>query len=60
MRLIDADVVEDTLKKCVSNAYKRRDVQCAAGVSLAILQLKTFLLPMTLTRWLRNWKAIRL
>ena len=40
MRLIDADVVEDTLKKCVSNAYKRRDVQCATGVSLAILQLK--------------------
>ena len=40
MRLIDADVVEDTLKKCVSNAYKRRDIQCATGVSLAILQLK--------------------
>ena len=40
MRLIDADAVEDTLKKCVSNAYKRRDVQCANGVNLAILQLR--------------------
>lgn len=40
MRLIDADVVEDTLKKCVSNAYKRRDIQCATGVSLAVLQLR--------------------
>lgn len=39
-RLIDADVVEDTLKKCVNDAYKRRDAQCATGVSLAILQLR--------------------
>lgn len=40
MRLIDADVAEDTLKKCVSNTYKRRDIQCATGVSMAILQLR--------------------
>ena len=40
MRLIDADVVEDTLKKCVSNAYVRRELKCVTGVSLAILQLR--------------------
>ena len=39
-RLIDADVVEDILKNCVNNAFKRNDHQGAVGLNLAILELR--------------------
>ena len=39
-RLIDADAVEDMLKKCVNNAFKRKDHQSVIGLNLAILELR--------------------